>query len=125
MWVTSRQSITSLIGSPRPHRSNLRRRGLAIAACIARFIERIKMSKRPVGVLALALTAELALCFLPGPLHAQGNSAALGVFEAQSDVGSVTPPGTLAYDPSNRQYTIVSAGANLWMTADAFHFVWK
>jgi TolB protein len=83
------------------------------------------MSKRPVGVLALALTAELALCFLPGPLHAQGNSAALGVFEAQSDVGSVTPPGTLAYDPSNRQYTIVSAGANLWMTADAFHFVWK
>ncbi len=43
----------------------------------------------------------------------------------QSDVGSVTPPGTLAYDPASRIYTIDSAGANLWSTVDAFHFVWK
>lgn len=52
-------------------------------------------------------------------------SASLGIFEGQSDVGSVTPPGTLVYDPAEHTYTIVAAGANLWSTVDAFHFVWK
>jgi TolB protein len=49
----------------------------------------------------------------------------LGVFEDQSDVGSVTPAGTLVYDPAAHTYTITAAGANLWSTIDAFHFVWK
>jgi TolB protein len=52
-------------------------------------------------------------------------SASLGLFESQSDVGSVTPPGTLHYDPAAHSYTIASSGANLWSTTDAFHFVWK
>jgi Tol biopolymer transport system component len=55
----------------------------------------------------------------------QDHSSALGVFEAQSDVGVVTPPGTSAYDPARQFYTITSAGENLWSTTDAFHFVWK
>src|SRR5580704_9202666 len=55
----------------------------------------------------------------------QAPLAALGLFTGQSDVGSVTPPGTLAYDFVNRTYTIDSAGANLWSTVDGFHFVWK
>jgi hypothetical protein len=29
------------------------------------------------------------------------------------------------YDPVAHTYTIASAGANLWSTVDAFHFVWK
>jgi TolB protein len=52
-------------------------------------------------------------------------SESLGVFEGQSDVGSVTPAGTLVYDPAAHTYTITAAGANLWSTIDAFHFVWK
>ena len=52
-------------------------------------------------------------------------SESLGLFEGQSDVGSVTPPGTLVYDPGAQAYTITAAGANLWSTVDAFHFVWK
>ncbi|HUB18792.1 MAG TPA: hypothetical protein VL990_09170 [Acidobacteriaceae bacterium] len=68
----------------------------------------------PVAVLCLA-------AFAPSPLHAQS----LGLFESQSDVGSVTPPGTAAYDAANRTYTLTSAGANLWGTTDAFHFLWK
>jgi TolB protein len=56
---------------------------------------------------------------------AQAGAAALGVFEGQSDVGSVTPPGKLAFDPAGRVYSISSAGANLWSTIDGFHFVWK
>ena len=56
---------------------------------------------------------------------AQAPSGPLGIFESQSDVGSVTPPGKLTYDAGSRTYTIDSAGANLWSTEDGFHFVWK
>ncbi len=48
-----------------------------------------------------------------------------GIFEGQSDVGAVTPPGAAHFDPASGAYTITSAGANLWSTADGFHFVWK
>jgi TolB protein len=54
---------------------------------------------------------------------AQAQVGSLGTFEGQSDVGSVTPPGTAAYDAGI--YTIKAAGANMWSTEDAFHFVWK
>ena len=57
--------------------------------------------------------------------RAQAPSGSLGIFENQSDVGSVTPPGKLAYDSASRVYTVDSAGANLWSTVDGFHFVWK
>ena len=53
------------------------------------------------------------------------NSASLGIFESQSDVGSVTPPGKLAYDPAARIYTIDSAGYNIWYQRDEFHYLWK
>ena len=56
---------------------------------------------------------------------AKARPGALGVFTNQADVGSVTPPGKLNFDPAAGVYTIRSAGANLWMKTDAFHFVWK
>jgi TolB protein len=62
---------------------------------------------------------------LPIRISAQAASSSLGIFESQSDVGSVTPPGKMAYDARSRVYTIDSAGANLWSTVDGFHFVWK
>jgi WD40 repeat protein len=73
-----------------------------------------------ISVLALAA---LLLFVSAANLIAQSNS--LGVFEGQSDVGSVAPPGTLAYDTTSRVYTVTAAGANLWSTTDGFHFVWK
>jgi hypothetical protein len=73
--------------------------------------------------------------FAKGPVTVSGGSGSkslpapapesLGIFEGQADVGSVTPPGTLVYDPATHIYTITAAGANLWATLDAFHFVWK
>ncbi|HEY1895334.1 MAG TPA: hypothetical protein VGG62_03635 [Terracidiphilus sp.] len=75
--------------------------------------------------------ARLSLCFvalvflLSSRGSSQAPSASLGVFTDQADVGNVTPAGKLAYDPASRIYTIDSAGANLWSTVDAFHFVWK
>ncbi len=51
--------------------------------------------------------------------------ASLGVFEGQSDVGSAVVPGSSSYDPSTRQYTVRSAGYNIWYNRDEFRFVWK
>jgi hypothetical protein len=56
--------------------------------------------------------------------HAQ-TSSPLGIFDGQSDIGAVTPPGTAVYTPATDTYSLTSAGANLWGTTDAFHFLWK
>lgn len=53
------------------------------------------------------------------------DSYVLGQFEAQTDVGVVTPPGSCTYDADQQSYTIASAGANIWGDHDDFHFVWK
>lgn len=58
-------------------------------------------------------------------LCAQENQIPVGLFESQSDVGAVTPPGTGNYDSAAGTYTLAAAGANLWTTDDAFHFLWK
>jgi Tol biopolymer transport system component len=56
-------------------------------------------------------------------LFAAPAANALGIFEGQTDVGSVAPPGTLAYKTGT--YTLTAAGANIWSTTDGFYFVWK
>jgi TolB protein len=75
------------------------------------------------GRLAFSLCVATGVVF---SLHAPGARAqAVGIFEGQSDVGSVTPPGSAQYDLNSGVYTITSAGANLWAATDGFHFVWK
>jgi len=74
------------------------------------------------GISVLVLSA---LFFSVAAANLIAQSDSLGIFEGQSDVGSVTPPGNLTYNASNRIYTITAAGANLWSTTDGFHFVWK
>ena len=70
---------------------------------------------------SLFIVALCAATLPPSTAHAQ----TLGIFEGQSDVGIVTPPGAGTYDPTTSTYTITSAGANLWGTTDAFHYLWK
>jgi len=57
--------------------------------------------------------------------NAQGGPGTLGIFDRQTDVGSVTPPGMAVFDQGSGAYTITSAGANLWSTTDGFHLLWK
>src|SRR5579859_483320 len=71
------------------------------------------------GLLVVCLMAGMQLSV------AKAQSRALGVFDGQSDVGAVEPAGTAVFDPAAKTYTLTAAGANLWMTTDAFHFVWK
>jgi TolB protein len=73
-----------------------------------------------------AAGAVLALGFIgTGIAPAQTAGSSLGIFENQSDVGSVVPPGVATFDAATGVYTIRSAGANLWVNVDGFHFMWK
>jgi hypothetical protein len=69
--------------------------------------------------------AAWALLTCSTAISAPERPAALGLFEAQSDIGSVVPPGTGKYDPATAVYTLSSAGANTWYHVDDFHYVWK
>src|SRR5664280_1447808 len=51
--------------------------------------------------------------------------APIGLFEGQSDIGSAMVPGSASYDASAKQYTINSAGYNVWYTRDEFRYLWK
>ncbi len=75
--------------------------------------------------LLLAFVYGLVLCFGAESSGAQTGAGGLGVFEGQADVGAVSPPGISTYDAGKGVYTVAAAGANLWSTVDAFHFVWK
>ena len=47
----------------------------------------------------------------------------IGIFSAQSDIGAALVPGTSTF--ADGQYTINSAGYNVWYTRDEFRFLWK
>src|SRR6476646_9198786 len=42
----------------------------------------------------------------------------IGIFDGQSDVGSAVAPGSASYDAATKQYTINSAGYNIWYSRD-------
>jgi hypothetical protein len=49
----------------------------------------------------------------------------LGIFKGQSDVGAALVPGASSYNASTGQYSIVSAGYNIWYQRDEFRYLWK
>ncbi|UOQ98705.1 hypothetical protein MUN81_04245 [Hymenobacter sp. 5317J-9] len=49
----------------------------------------------------------------------------IGIFDGQSDVGASLVPGNSSFDPGAKEYTINSAGYNIWYTRDEFRFLWK
>lgn len=48
----------------------------------------------------------------------------LGIFEGQSDVGAALVPGSSSYNAASKQYTIISAGYNVWYQRDEFRYLW-
>ncbi len=48
-----------------------------------------------------------------------------GVFMGQSDIGGPLVPGSASYDAATRQYTIHSAGYNIWYSRDEFRYLWS
>jgi hypothetical protein len=49
----------------------------------------------------------------------------IGIFDGQSDIGSPVVAGSASYDAGTKQYTINSAGYNIWYTRDEFRYLWK
>ncbi len=49
----------------------------------------------------------------------------IGIFEGQSDIGAALVPGSSSYDSTSKQYTIISAGYNVWYVRDEFRYLWK
>jgi hypothetical protein len=49
----------------------------------------------------------------------------IGIFDGQSDIGGAVVPGNAIYDTNTEQYTVNSAGYNIWYTRDEFRFLWK
>src|SRR3954471_12641799 len=66
---------------------------------------------------------------VPPPLDfhrpARTSKTPIGIFEGQSDVGAALAPGSSSYNKATGQYTINSAGYNIWYTRDEFRFLWK
>jgi hypothetical protein len=66
---------------------------------------------------------------VPPPLDfhrpARTDNTPIGIFEGQSDVGAALVPGSSTYNPATKQYTINSAGYNIWYTRDEFRYLWK
>jgi len=63
----------------------------------------------------------LGLC---GRADAQAK-APLGVFDSQTDAGTVLHAGSAKWDAAHDIYTVTGSGENIWANADAFHYVWK
>ena len=49
----------------------------------------------------------------------------IGIFDGQSDIGTAVLPGSASYDDATKQYTLNSAGYNIWYQRDEFRYVWK
>ena len=63
----------------------------------------------------------------PADFHREAvtSNTKIGIFDGQSDVGAALVPGSSSYDPATKQYTIVSAGYNVWYVRDEFRYLWK
>src|SRR6185369_4801144 len=78
------------------------------------------MTKRVFSFAVLLATISLLIPSISFP-----QSAPIGIFEIQQDIGDVNKPGSASYDPETEAYAITGSGANMWADHDEFHFVWK
>jgi TolB protein len=78
------------------------------------------MNPSPVRLLcASIIISACAMAQPPAP------AAGLGLFPGQTDVGTVSRPGTASFDAAKDAYTVGASGANMWFTADAMNYVWR
>lgn len=69
-------------------------------------------------------TLFLPLC-IAAAASVQARGEDLGQFETHADVGDVAQAGSVKFDAATGVYTITGGGADMWGTADAFHFLSK
>ncbi len=77
------------------------------------------------SALHAAVTAATPSAAKPRPASPQGLAKSLGAFDAHGDIGAVSKPGSVSYDPVKQEYLIEGAGTNMWFSTDEGHFLWK
>ncbi len=49
----------------------------------------------------------------------------IGIFDDNADIGTVLHTGSAVYDDQEDTYLVTGSGLNMWLTEDAFQYVWK
>jgi TolB protein len=62
---------------------------------------------------------------ISAPIGAAAQNKSIGIFEGQTEVGTILHPGEATFDNQKGVYTVAGSGENIWIGPDAFHFVWK
>ena len=71
-------------------------------------------------------TARIAVrAGVPATLDLMSNASALPDGWRHEDIGAVGVPGGASHDRATESYTVRGAGADVWGTADAFHFAYR
>jgi len=72
------------------------------------------------------MTGFLAMAALAAAVSTgSGAEPPLGQFDGHGDIGSPRLSGSAAYNAVSQEYTLTSAGLNMWAARDEFHFAWK
>jgi hypothetical protein len=100
---------------------------LAVCALSQLAIAQTKPSKVEVPDWALPGSATHQQVPPPANFHrdTRTENKAIGIFTGQSDIGAAVVPGSSSFNSSTGQYTINSAGYNVWYTRDEFRYLWK
>jgi hypothetical protein len=101
--------------------------------CTAPYLIRAQAPGAPAGSVPVAPawaqpgSATHAQVAPPADFHrpSRNFNTPIGIFAGQSDIGSALVPGSARYDDAGGQYTIISAGYNIWYTRDEFRYLWK
>src|SRR4051794_1276952 len=80
---------------------------------------------RTTHIRRLSAAALVTILMVSMVTHSAPSQKSTGMFMDQTDVGSATKRGSLAYDAASDEYTITGSGTNMWFGRDEFHFVWK
>src|SRR3954465_6960272 len=101
----------------------------ALLSCVMSHYTFAQIASAKVEVPDWALPGSATHKQVPPPLDfhrpARTDNTPIGIFGGQSDVGAALAPGSSGYNQSTGQYTINSAGYNIWYTRDEFRFLWK
>ena len=73
----------------------------------------------------IAASTAVFFFMLTSTIPAMTQSADLGIFERNNDIGAVKHPGSAVYSAETQEYTVTGSGANMWFGTDEFHYLWK
>lgn len=100
----------------------------ALILCATSYVSSAQTGSQKVVVPDWALPGSATHKQVPPPpdFHrtTRTENKSIGLFEGQSDIGAALVSGSSGYNAKTKQYTITSAGYNIWYTRDEFRYLW-